>query len=217
MISFYRLKDYPFLEVLKEKFSNPKKVIKDGHVILEIDSDEYHKTMDEHYDGYIDILNDIKEYTGKDFYFQQYPNFRFNTPDDIYPVWHSDRHFNHHPEEINVMIPITKKDFGFEVIGNISKLFVYLPFKLLNTKLFKFIFNKLSTKINDLDKILIFDGFHLHTASNRKQFGNTRISIDFRLLPVEHKKEYKKSHRGIPIKPGYYFSEKTISEYIKNK
>lgn len=214
MISFYELKDYKFLKILKKKFSNPPKKIKNGHIILEIDNDEYHSVMDKNYDTYLEILKDIYTHIGKDFYFQKYPNFRYNTPNDSYPVWHSDRHFNHHKEEINVMVPITNKNFGFEIIDKSSKFFANLPFKLLNTKLFKFILDKLSIKINDLNSILIFDGHHVHTASNRKQFGDLRISIDFRLLPVNHKQKYKTSQRGIQIKPGHYFSDRPISDYI---
>ena len=214
MISFYKLKRYKFLSVLKTEFSNPPKE-KDGvHIVLKIDDKKYHQVIDLNYEHYLEILKDIHKFTGKDFYFQKYPNFRYNTKNDKYPVWHSDRHFNHHPEEINVMIPITKKEFGFEIIGNISFLFNKLPFKFLNTKVMKFVLGKLSKKINYLDSILIFDGHHLHTASNRNEFKQPRLSIDFRLLPLNHKPVYKSSLRNIPIKPGHYFSDKPISEYV---
>jgi hypothetical protein len=216
MIRFYKLDDYKFLKTLKTKFSNPPKVIENGHVILKIDDKKYHSVIDKEYDSYLEILKFIHEQTGKDFYFQKYPNFRYNTSTDIYPVWHSDRHFNHHKEEINVMIPITKEDFGFEIIGEISRFLNWISFKSLNTKFMKFVLDKLSTKINYLDSILIFDGYHLHTASNRKNFIVPRLSIDFRLLPVNHKQKYKISQRGIEIKPGHYFSDKPISEYINN-
>lgn len=214
MISFHHLKDYKFLKVLNKEFSNPPKVTENGHVILKIDNDTYHSVMDKNYKLYIEILNDIYDIIGEDFYFQKYPNFRYNTKDDIYPVWHSDRHFNHHNEEINVMIPITKENFGFEIINTFGGLFSYLPFKLVNTKIFKFIFSKLSKKIDYLDEILIFNGYYLHTASNRKNYENPRLSIDFRLLPVNHKQKYKTSQRGIEIKPGHYFSDRPISYYI---
>lgn len=214
MISFYQLKDYKFLRVLKSKFQNPPKE-KDGiHIVLKIDDKAYHPLIDKHYKEYIEILKDIYKITSKDFYFQRYPNFRYNTKDDDYPVWHSDKHFNHHLEEINVMIPITKENFGFEIIGISSVLFNWLPFKTLNTKFMKFILGKISKKINYLDSILIFDGYHLHTASNRSGFENPRLSIDFRLLPVNHKPVYKSSLRNIPIKPGHYFSDEPISKYV---
>ena len=214
MISFYKLKKYKFLDILKKEFKNPKKETNDIHVVLKIDEDKYNDVMNKSYNHYLEILKDIHIFVGKDFYFQKYPNFRYNQSGDKYPVWHSDRHFNHHPSEINVMMPITKEDFGFEIVTKGSFLFNWLPFKFLNTKLLKFILGKLSKKIDYLDSILIFDGHHLHTASDRRNYRNPRLSIDFRLLPVNHKKVYKNSLRNIPIKPGYYFSDKPISHYV---
>lgn len=212
MIKFIELKDYSFLKILKKKFSNPPKVNENGHVVLKIDNNLYHSVIDDNYQDYINILKDIHHELGYDFYFQKYPNFRFNDTKDEYPVWHSDSHFNHHDEEINIMIPITKEEFGFEIIT--CKYLKFIPFRILNTKLFKFIFGNISKKINYLDDILVFSGYYLHTASNRSEFKNPRLSIDFRLLPLNHKRKYKKSLRGIPLKPGHYFSDKSISEYV---
>ena len=112
------------------------------------------------------------------------------------------------------MIPITKNDFGFEIVGKMSYLFNKLPFSFLNSQIGKFILGKLSKKINYLDNILVFDSYHLHTESNRKNFNKPRLSIDLRLLPINHKKEYKSSKRGIPLKRSFYFSEKPISKFI---
>ena len=75
----------------------------------------------------------------------------------------NDRYFNHSKDEINVMIPITKNDFGFEIVGKMSYLFNKLPFSFLNSQIGKFILGKLSKKINYLDNILVFDSYHLHT------------------------------------------------------
>lgn len=215
MIRYFKLKNYKFLSTLKKEFNNPKKEVKDRDIYLTIDSDKYEKIMNENYDDYLKIVKDLHSHLGIDFYFQVYPNFRYNTKDDNYPVWHSDRHFNHNKDEINVMIPITKTEFGFEVVGSISHLLNFLPISILNSKIGKWFLNKVSTKINYLDNIMVFDSFHLHTASNRKNFKNPRLSIDLRLLPVEHNANYKLSKRNIPMKPGYYFSEKPISKYTK--
>ena len=77
----------------------------------------------------------------------------------------------------------------------------------------KFFLNIISNKIHYLDSILMFNSHHLHTASNRNKYKKSRMSIDFRLLPLNHNPSYKKSLRDIPIQPGYYFSEKPISKY----
>jgi|SaaInl85LU_5_DNA_1037374.scaffolds.fasta_scaffold19295_1 hypothetical protein len=215
MIRYFKLKRYNFLVTLKKEFSNPKKEVKAGDVYLTIDSDKYEKIMDNNYGDYLKIVKDLYHYTGIDFYFQKYPNFRYNTKDDSYPVWHSDRFFNHNKDEINVMIPITKKEFGFEVVGWFSHILNLFPLSVLNSKFGKWFLDKISLKINDLNEIMVFDSYHIHTASNRKSFKNPRLSIDLRLLPIKHSKNYKLSKRNIPMKPGYYFSEKPISEYIK--
>ena len=215
MIRYFKLKKYNFLATLKKEFSNPKKEIHSRDIYLTIDEDRYKKIMDDNYEDYLKIVKDLHKYLGIDFYFQTYPNFRFNTKEDNYPVWHSDRHFNHNKDEINVMIPITKKEFGFEIVGKLSYILNLFSLTVLNSKIGKWILNKLSTKINFLDNIMVFDSFHLHTASNRKDFKNPRLSIDIRLLPINHDTNYKLSKRNIPIKPGYYFSEKPISEFIK--
>lgn len=178
------------------------------------DNNLYHSIMDNYYTEYIDIIKDLHVKLEMDFYFQKYPNLRYNTSDDKYPVWHVDKHFGHHTDEINVMIPITNDDFGFEIIGNVSHLFKYFSHHFLNTKVIKFILNKLSKKYHYLNEIIVFDSYHLHTASNRESYTNPRISIDLRLLPIKHKKVYGKSMRGIDIKPGHYFSEHPISHYL---
>jgi hypothetical protein len=111
------------------------------------------------------------------------------------------------------MVPITKKDFGFEIIPFGDSILNKIPFKLLNYKFSKKILSLISKKINYLDKMLLFNGSYLHTASCRKNFKNPRLSIDFRLLPIDYKGKVKLSKRNIPLKPGYYFSENPISKY----
>lgn len=214
MLKYFDLRGYKFLDILKKEFKNPKKKIIDGDIFLDIDESRYEDIMKSNYKDYLEIVKDLHKFLGIDFYFQTFPNFRYNSKGDKYPVWHNDRYFNHSKDEINVMIPITKNDFGFQIVGKMSYLFNKFPFSFLNSQIGKFILDKLSTKINYLDKILVFDSFHLHTASNRKNFNKPRLSIDLRLLPINHKKEYKSSKRGIPLKPGFYFSEKPISKFI---
>lgn len=213
MLRYFKLKKYKFLTILKNEFKNPSKKIKSNDIYLDINSEKYEKVMNENYHLYLNILKDLQNYLDIDFYFQKYPNFRFNTKNDKYPVWHNDRHFNHSKDEINVMIPITNKEFGFELIGRLSYVLQYLPLSILNSSLVKKLLSMISIKLHNLNNILVFDSYHLHTASNRKQYKNIRMSIDLRLLPVNHKKKYKNSKRNIPIKPGFYFSEKPISEY----
>ena len=213
MIKFVNLKRYKLLSELKKKFLNPQKEVIDGHIFLKIDDKQYHKVIEDNYNDYMDMLRKLHKLLNKDFYFQKYPNFRYNTKEDNYPVWHSDIHFNHNKEQINVMVPITKKDFGFEIITFGSFILNKLPFNFLNNKIIKKFLSLISKKINYLDKILLFNGAYLHTASCRKGFKKPRLSIDFRLLPTNFKGKVKLSKRNIPLKPGYYFSEKPISQY----
>lgn len=214
MYRYFNLKDYKFLDILKKEFKNPNKKNIDGDVFLDIDESRYENIMKSNYNEYLEIVKDLHKFLGIDFYFQQFPNFRYNTKKDKYPVWHNDSYFNHSKDEINIMIPITKNEFGFEIVGKSSYFFNKFPFSFLNSKVGKFILGKLSKKINYLNNILVFDSYHLHTASNRKEFNTPRLSIDLRLLPINHKKEYKLSKRGIPLQPGDYFSEHPISKFI---
>jgi hypothetical protein len=191
MVNYYKLKDYKFLKILHKNFKNPKKGEKHGHIFLDIDFDKYHKFIDKNYDDYLEIIKDIHSVIGYDFYFQKYPNLRYNTKEDKYPVWHSDQHFGHHSQEVNVMIPITKDEFGFEYIGFTSHLLKYLPKSFLNLKSVSKFLELASHRVDYLDKLMIFDSYHVHTASNRNRYKNPRMSIDLRILPVNHKKNIK--------------------------
>lgn len=214
MVNYYELKDYKFLKTLHKNFKNPKKSEKDGHIFLDIDFNKYHQVIDKNYDEYLKIIKDLHKHLGYDFYFQKYPNLRYNTKEDKYPVWHADVHFGHHPQEVNVMIPITKEEFGFEYIGMLSHILKYLPKSFLNLKFVSKFLELVSIRLDYLDKLMIFDSFHIHTASNRNRYNSPRLSIDLRILPVNHKIRYGKSIRGFDLKPGSYFSDKPISQYL---
>ena len=215
MISYIKLKEYSFLKIFDSILNKTQKKTVNSNIFLTIDYNDYHSLIDSHYNEYLKIVKDLHSELKIDFYFQKYPNLRYNTSSDNFPVWHTDKHFGHHIEEINVMIPITKDEFGFEIIGITSHILKHLNTKILNSKIGKYFLNLISTKYNYLDEIIIFDSYHLHTASNRKEYKNPRVSIDLRVLPVNHKPEYNTSLRGISFKPGHYFSEHPISYYIK--
>ena len=72
--------------------------------------------------------------------------------------------------------------------------------------------HELSKKINHLEDILVFDNYHLHTATNRKEYGTIRKSVDVRILPIDYDDtQNKKSLGGVEMKPGGYFSRRPIS------
>ena len=129
-------------------------------------------------------------------YYQTFPNFRISFPGNVaVSTWHKDSDSeNLHPRgEINFFLPVTKS-FDTNTIWIESK-----PdkndFKPINMK---------------FGEIFIFNGGECTHGNKTNNTGSTRISFDFRIMPLEnYNPEYKGRTRtkNLEFKPGQYYSD----------
>ena len=217
MVQRIKVKGYDFLgEVLKHDIENDYRETDDKNKVYYYATDykEVKKLFSGHRQKYIKLLKNISKELGFDFYYQTIPNFRYHKVDDgFHPFWHNDLQLNHLKGTMNIIIPITNKDFGFEIMNSfLSKVFGKLPLKFNNLSVMQKIYSMISKKINHLEDILVFDNYHLHTATNRNKYGTIRKSVDLRILPIDYDNtQNKKSLGGVKMKPGGYFSRRPIS------
>ena len=217
MVYKIKVKGYEFLsKVLEHDIENDYRETEDKNKDYYYASDykQVIQLFNPHKKQYKKLLRKISKELGFDFYYQTIPNFRYHkSSDDFHPVWHTDLQFNHLKGTLNIVIPITNKDFGFEIMNSfLSRIFGKLPLKFNNLKLIQKFYSLLSKKINYLEDILVFDNYHLHTATNRKEYGTIRKSVDLRILPIDYDDtQNKKSLGGVEMKPGGYFSRRPIS------
>ena len=187
---------------------------------------------------YIDLLVNLYELQGIDFYFQQFPTIRAHFPTDMknsdYPLFHNDMAIGHPPSEINLWMPITiNKECTFSIMSYYDSLEILEEMNFDYKKLNDIAYN--DTEFNqscldnskdidgengicDSSSFCIFNSLRLHsTISPRKE---TRISIDTRIIPVENfdfDTKYKGEGRmGAEFWPGgtYGYNEKSIKEVI---
>jgi len=187
---------------------------------------------------YIDLLVNLYELQGIDFYFQQFPTIRVHFPTDMknsdYPLFHNDMAIGHPPSEINLWMPITiNKECTFSIMSYYDSLEILEEMNFDYKKLNDIAYN--DTEFNqscldnskdidgengicDSSSFCIFNSLRLHsTISPRKE---TRISIDTRIIPVENfdfDTKYKGEGRmGAEFWPGgtYGYNEKSIKEVI---
>ena len=161
---------------------------------------------------------------GRKFIFQKVPTIRIHCPkvSQNYPVYHSDLFLGHHPFELNIWMPLTKKGeegHGFGVMG-LSK-----SCELLES--FNFNVDQLMSKscaseafyqkVTDLDvdcgEVLVFDIRLINIAL--PIINKTRVSLDVRILFLEDKKLHPYQHQStggikLEFESGGYFSEEVV-------
>ena len=146
---------------------------------------------------YKNFINDfVLNALGKErIYYQTLPNFRISSPGNVaVSTWHKDSDSeNLHPKgEINFFLPITKS-FDTNTIWLESK-----PDK------------KDFSPINlEFGEVFMFNGCECTHGNKINQTGKTRISLDFRIMPLEnYNPDYKEKTRtqNLEFKPGQYYS-----------
>lgn len=125
------------------------------------------------------IVNEVKPMFDDDILHQYMPSFRVHLPGDkAIHKWHYDSDENHkHPEwEINFYIPLTDSiDSQTIWVESVPGLKNYEP---MNVKYGEF---------------LIFDGNRCTHGNKENTTNKTRVSFDFRILPIEKFSEDNKS------------------------
>jgi|TARA_Y100000310_G_scaffold47762_1_gene44343 hypothetical protein len=129
-------------------------------------------------------------------YYQEFPTFRVHQPDNVCVFdWHRDMDFGHSKHEINIYLPITKT-YGSNTIWSESQEGKkdYSPMEL------------------EYGEFNVWDGAKLFHGNKNNDTNQTRVSFDFRILPV---KKYDESNakncrtltKGTSFALGGYFQE----------
>ena len=126
------------------------------------------------------------------FIYQRFPTFRIHQPDNVGVFeFHKDRDYGHSPEEINIFMPITKA-FGTNTVWAESEegKADYAPMEI------------------DYGEIVLWDGPNLKHGSKINTTNQTRVSFDFRILPLKHYNPDNEStsvSKGRAFRVGDYF------------
>lgn len=123
------------------------------------------------------IINLISKLFEEPFLYQKFPTFRVHLPGNIaVGDFHTDAEFNHPEGEINFVIPLTNSSDTASV--------------WVESKPGKKDFKAMKLKVG---QIVEFDGNHLRHGNKVNETGRTRVSMDFRILPIS---KYKESENG---------------------
>lgn len=123
------------------------------------------------YDRFIKDV--VSFYFDEDFLYQCFPTFRVHLPGNVaVGAFHADGDFGHPDGEINFILPLTNSDNTASVwVESEPKLGDYIPMEMRTGELIRFNGNKLThgNKSNETTK--------------------SRVSMDFRILPISKYKE----------------------------
>lgn len=155
--------------------------------------DEYRfgwPTLEKMYEKFIEEIVSIQ--FNEDFLFQKWPTFRVMLPDNVaVGAFHNDAEFGHPDGEVNFIIPLTNSDKTASIwVESEEGKKDFKPIKLSVGWLARFNGNKL-------------------THGNKVNItGRTRVSMDFRVLPISkyHEDQAKESitRKTKFVEGGYY-------------
>lgn len=185
----YSLKDYNFVEIIEKLFScnNLQKIHESSNNKYDLFSDplkdsetEFHNTVySKLRTGWPEFLNMYRLFllnevlpniqTEMGLIYQTWPTFRFHLPNNVaVGGWHTDRSYNHPPDEINFIVPLTPMFESNAVITESE------PGK------------------KDFHQIECIPGQYVRFNGNECMHGNlpnrtnvTRVSFDFRVMRLE--------------------------------
>ena len=191
------------LETLHESFkfdtNNIKPISKDTH---SNPHKIFYKKLDSGWEEFTNLYNQfIKDFVLKTLvkdkiFFQTLPNLRISSPDNVaVSTWHRDSdNENLHPKgEINFFLPLTRS-FDTNTIW-IESESNKNDFKPINV---------------NYGQVFMFSGGELTHGNQVNKTRYTRISFDFRVLPLENYNPlhpFKTRTKNLAFKPGEYYSE----------
>lgn len=156
--------------------------------------DSYRAGWPEFVDCYRALIRDIiRPQYNEPILFQSFPTFRVHLPDNIaVGAFHTDAEFGHPAGEVNYVLPMTDS-------GNTASIWVesepgkmdFTPMELFTGEIIEFLGNKLThgNKVN--------------------RTGQTRVSIDFRVLPLSRYDETNEAQsitQKTKFKAGEYYT-----------
>lgn len=191
----YDIYKYQFREIISELFevSNLNKIHENfDWPLLKRETDQsskFHKIYYENFDkfknNYIDFINEIiKPIFNEKIIYQKIPTFRIQIPNNIaVGEFHKDKWYSHNTEEINFFLPFTD---AYETntiwVESEEDLEDYSP---INTKYGHFV---------------MWDGNNLKHGNKINLTEDTRISVDFRVIPLSKYKEQEGESINMKIK-----------------
>jgi len=138
------------------------------------------------------IADNIKPIFGEELVYQRFPTFRAHFPDNVAVfAFHKDKEYNHPKEERNVYLPITDAWDTNTIWAETAE--DNGDFEPIDAEYGNFV---------------IWDGNNLKHGSKQNETGRTRISFDFRVIPISEYNEdsVKKSiSKSIDFKIGGYY------------
>ncbi len=168
---------------------------------------------------------------GRKFWFQKTPTIRVHCPGTnsrkVYPAYHNDMFLGHHPYELNIWIPLTYKRLeghGFNImsVSDSKKILEPYDFDIFkyyaevrdhDNPAFKITDDKSKPVSTDFGEILLFDLRSIH--STMPMSGQTRVSMDVRIIFDEDKNNHPFAHTGLgrmktPFEPGKYYYQNAV-------
>ena len=207
----YNIEQYPFKDIISKLFKckdlsnihNDNNWKSDYGLFTNVETDthtDFHKHFydnvenTEFYDIYTKFVDEqVRTLFDEPIIYQKIPSFRVQLPNNVgVAAFHRDRDYNHSPYEVNMFIPMTKAS-GNNTIWVESKEDKgdYAP---MNT---------------DLGEFVKWDGANLRHGNKVNDTNKTRVSFDFRVMPLSKYKDNERESVSVKtkMKIGEYFSK----------
>ena len=175
----YDIEKYPFLEIMQD-ILDIKELDKAHEVssfdLLKRENDQstiFHRKYYDNFDRIQSlyesfITDELQPIFSERLVYQKIPTFRVQIPNNIaVGEWHKDRQYNHNQNEINIFFPFTDA-FDTNTIW-------------VESEEDKGDFAPIETGYG---QFVIWNGCHLTHGNKTNITGKTRISVDFRVIPL---------------------------------
>lgn len=182
-------------EISAPRYDKLFEVGKDSSTIFhQIFYDKYRSgwpEMENVYEGFVRLFGCYLY--GKEFLYQKFPTFRVHLPGNVaVGAFHNDGEFHHPQGEMNFIIPLTNSD------DTASCWLESWPGKKD--------FQPMRMRVGE---VIVFDGNRLTHGNKVNETGVTRVSMDFRILPIDR---YDENNLGESMTLNTKFRE---GEYYK--
>ena len=174
------------------------------------------------------LKTDVRDLIGEDFYFQDNPTLRMQTPHisskSLFPLYHSDIQLGHPPYEINLWMPLNPpsktEGYGFSISPLEDSLEIFRRYDLDTAKIsgdqkkITEYLNPISDLLNfDYGQAILFDPRRFHSSQPLEN--HTRVSMDVRIVPVKEFHKFGHSYQGsgrkrVQFRPGDAYNLKSI-------
>jgi hypothetical protein len=185
----YNLEEYPFKNIINDLFNckNLNKIHElwksDYELFTDVQTDcdtDYHKHFyskindTNFYDVYIKFIEEqIKPLFDEPIIYQKIPSFRVQLPNNVgVAAFHRDREYSHSTHEVNIFMPMTR------AVGN-NTIWV-------ESEEDKGDYAPINTTVGEFVK---WNGANLKHGNKINDTGNTRVSFDFRVMPLSKYKD----------------------------